>query len=147
MTFELPLPEILKWHFFSAAHVFVTRVMRLPNPIFQKNEGLQPYKPLDLCAAEFFVNVSPKLLNSTKRRRSKWVFPKIVAFPPKSSILIEVLHDFHHPFWGTIIFGNTQILLTLHRPKITSSTARLNHLFDGFGGTWMGRMGNLVAQR
>ena len=26
---------------------------------------------------------------------------------PKSSLSIGVFHDFHHPFWGTIIFGNT----------------------------------------
>ena len=33
-----------------------------------------------------------------------------MGFPPKSSILIgfnRVFHDFHHPFWGTRIFGNT----------------------------------------
>ena len=29
-----------------------------------------------------------------------WGFPKIVGFPPKSSILIGVFHYFHHPFWG-----------------------------------------------
>ena len=29
---------------------------------------------------------------------------------PKSSILIGVFHYFHHPFWGTPIFGNTHIV-------------------------------------
>jgi len=29
------------------------------------------------------------------------------GFPPKSSILVGVFHYFHHPFWGTPIFGNT----------------------------------------
>ena len=38
-----------------------------------------------------------------------WMFPKIVGYPPKSSILIGVFHDFHHPFWNTTIFGNTHI--------------------------------------
>ena len=39
------------------------------------------------------------------------MFPKIVGFPSKSSILINrVFHDFHHPFWGTPIFGNTHIM-------------------------------------
>ena len=36
-----------------------------------------------------------------------WMFPKIVGFPPKSSILIiliGVFHYFHHPIWGTPIF-------------------------------------------
>ena len=27
--------------------------------------------------------------------------------PPKSSISIGVFHDFHHPFWGTSIFGSS----------------------------------------
>ena len=35
--------------------------------------------------------------------------PKIVGFPPKSSILMGGFHYFHHPFWGTPIFGNTHI--------------------------------------
>ena len=30
---------------------------------------------------------------------------------PKSSILIGVFHYFHHPFWGTILFGNTHLFL------------------------------------
>ena len=28
---------------------------------------------------------------------------------PKSSILNRDFHYFHHPFWGTPIFGNTQV--------------------------------------
>ena len=31
-----------------------------------------------------------------------WVFPKL-GVPPKSSHLNEVVHYFHHPFWGTTI--------------------------------------------
>ena len=38
----------------------------------------------------------------------KWGFPKIVGFPPKSSILIGI-SIINHPFWGTPIFGNTQV--------------------------------------
>ena len=34
------------------------------------------------------------------------VFPKMVGFPPKSSILIG-FSIINHPFWGTPIFGNT----------------------------------------
>ena len=37
-----------------------------------------------------------------------WMFPKIVGFPPKSSILIG-FSIINHPFWGTPIFGNTHI--------------------------------------
>ena len=36
------------------------------------------------------------------------VEPKIKVFPPKSSILIG-FSIINHPFWGTPIFGNTQI--------------------------------------
>ena len=35
------------------------------------------------------------------------VFPKKMGFPPKSSHFNRVFHYFHHPFWGTTIFGNT----------------------------------------
>ena len=37
-----------------------------------------------------------------------WWFPKIVGFPPKSSILIG-FSIIIHPIWGTPIFGNTHI--------------------------------------
>ena len=36
------------------------------------------------------------------------MFPKIVGFPPKSSILIG-FSIINHPFWGTPILGNTHI--------------------------------------
>ena len=39
---------------------------------------------------------------------SKWMFPKMVGFPPKSSILIG-FSIVNHPLWGTPIFGNTHI--------------------------------------
>jgi len=39
---------------------------------------------------------------------NKWMFPKIVGFPPQSSILIG-FSIVNHPFWGTPIFGNTQM--------------------------------------
>ena len=49
------------------------------------------------------------------RRESRWTiyrwgFPKIVGFPPKSSISIGI-SIINHPFWGTTIFGNTQIII------------------------------------
>ena len=37
---------------------------------------------------------------------TRWMFPKIVGFPPKSSISIGI-SIINHPFWGTPIFGNT----------------------------------------
>ena len=44
-----------------------------------------------------------------------WMFPKIVGFPPKSSILIGIFHSFHHPFWGF-----SQSLETAHMGIIIS---------------------------
>ena len=29
--------------------------------------------------------------------------------PPNHPLKNRVFHDFHHPFWGTPIFGNTHI--------------------------------------
>ena len=39
------------------------------------------------------------------------MFPKIVGFPPKSSILIG-FSIINHPFWGTPIVGNTHLDLS-----------------------------------
>ena len=38
-----------------------------------------------------------------------WGVPKMVGFPPKSSILIRI-SIINHPFWGTPTFGSTHIL-------------------------------------
>ena len=47
--------------------------------------------------------------NHNHFRQTIWVFPKIVGFPPKSSILIG-FSIINHPFWGpTPIFGNPHI--------------------------------------
>ena len=40
--------------------------------------------------------------------KNMWMFPKIVGFPPKSSILIG-FSIINHPFWGTPIFGNIHV--------------------------------------
>ena len=34
-----------------------------------------------------------------------WMFPKIVGFSPQIIYFNRVFHYFHHPFWGTSIFG------------------------------------------
>ena len=49
-----------------------------------------------------------------------WVFPKMVGFPPKSSILIGI-SIINHPFWGTPIFGNTHMII---------SNYYISHLLD-----------------
>ena len=41
-----------------------------------------------------------------------WVLPKMVGFPPKSSILIGI-SIINHPFWGPPTFGNTHMIGTL----------------------------------
>jgi len=40
-----------------------------------------------------------------------WRFPKIGGFPPNHPLKNRVFHYFHHPFWGTPIFGNTHMVL------------------------------------
>ena len=42
---------------------------------------------------------------------SIWVFPKIgVFYPPNHPFYCNrVFHEINHPFWGTIICGNTHI--------------------------------------
>ena len=37
------------------------------------------------------------------------MFPKMVGFPKSSILIHRVFHYFHHPFWGTTIFGSTPI--------------------------------------
>ena len=47
-------------------------------------------------------------LNHVSFKKSKWVFPKIWEKPPNHPILIG-FSIINHPFWGTPIFGNTQM--------------------------------------
>ena len=48
------------------------------------------------------------LAGKHKKKQLIWVFPKIVDFPPKSSILIG-FSIINHPILGTTIFGNTHM--------------------------------------
>ena len=56
------------------------------------------------------------------------MFPKIVGFPPKSSILIGI-SIINHPFWGTTIFGNIQWrnleIWNLHQDKVHQADRRV----------------------
>ena len=47
-------------------------------------------------------------VESEKLKGQDVMFPKIVGFPPKSSISIG-FSIINHPFWGTPIFGNSQM--------------------------------------
>ena len=48
-----------------------------------------------------------------------WMFPKIVGFPPKSSILIG-FSTINHPFWDTPIFGSTHIVKFYLLPDLST---------------------------
>ena len=53
-----------------------------------------------------------------------WMFPKIVGFQPKSSILIG-FSMINYAFWGTPIFGNTHICTVVYvEMKRTTSNKR-----------------------
>ena len=45
-------------------------------------------------------------------RKPGWVFWKIGVGPPNHPFVHRVFHYFHHPFWGTLIFGNTPCWLS-----------------------------------
>ena len=70
------------------------------------------YQPQLFFSSEFLVAII------------KWVFPKIVGFPPKSSHFNRVFPYFHHPFWGTHIFGNIQIVVGFPRVSFPPTGAR-----------------------
>ena len=57
-------------------------------------------------------------VRTVKRTRKKgvmnWVFPKMVG-NPQIIHFNRVFHYFHHPFWGTSIFGNTQLFAKSRR--------------------------------
>ena len=57
------------------------------------------------------------LLRTLHQDNPIWMFPKIVSFPPKSSILIR-FSIINHPFWGTLIFGNTHMSCSLSFSKL-----------------------------
>ena len=52
---------------------------------------------------------NPKLPFATETKPPLPKFPKIGVKPPNHPFVHRVFHYFHHPFWGTIIFGNTHI--------------------------------------
>ena len=44
------------------------------------------------------------------RKVDMGVEPKIWENPPIHPFVHRVFHYFHHPFWGSIIFGNTHMV-------------------------------------
>ena len=53
-----------------------------------------------------------------------WVFPKIGVPIINHPLKNRVFHYFHHPFWGTPIFGNTHIQHIYIHPKPSFTTHR-----------------------
>ena len=45
------------------------------------------------------------------RGESIWMFSENSGFSPQIVHFNRIFHYFHHPFWGTPIFGNTPIRL------------------------------------
>ena len=66
-------------------------------------------KPLHIAAERLEPQKTQSLLSP--KDPVKWVNPKIGVFSPPQIIhlFIGVFHYIHHPFWGTTIFGNTQM--------------------------------------
>ena len=79
-----------------------------PNAVLQRNchaQGIQrPGFLLNLLGLEDTNNACQWCKHSWE----KWVLPKIGGKPPKSSNF-NMVSIINHPFWGTPIFGNTQI--------------------------------------
>ena len=94
---------------------------------------IQKFHPISPSFSAIFhpygrQSLNPRDINSSassrtktcrsKNKRNSWkentqkinmVISENSGFPPKSSILIGVFHCFHHPFWGSSIFGNTHM--------------------------------------
>ena len=47
-----------------------------------------------------------KRVRNHRTDAERWMFPRMVV-PPNHPFVHRVFHYFHHPFWGTLIFGNT----------------------------------------
>ena len=55
---------------------------------------------------------------------NEWVFPKIGGKPPKSSHFNRVSPYFHHPFWCTLIFGDTCVFFLALKKSMIESVNR-----------------------
>ena len=51
------------------------------------------------------------------------VEPKIGGFYPQiiPCLYNWIFHDFYHPFWGTLIFGNTHIYIDVSKASVKLS--------------------------
>ena len=60
----------------------------------------------ELCQKGAADQLGPKHLNKTNLQMG---VSENSGFSPQIIHFNRVFHYFHHPFWGTTIFGNTQI--------------------------------------
>ena len=106
----LSLPECTNW--FPGIQQVLMRI--LPNPVVEQWFKTRPRENPgnDIHRHEIFrvfISESGGPAGKTYSQHMG-VSPKIGGLkPPKSSIFNRVFHYFYHPFWGTIIFGNTHI--------------------------------------
>ena len=71
--------------------------------------GFVGLKKRKLSAKCMMLHGSPQVQIEALSVYAIWMFPKIVGFPPKSSIWIG-FSIINHPFWGTPIFGNIHLI-------------------------------------
>ena len=77
------------------------------------------------------TNITCKSWAQTDGCFRKWCYPQIIHFN-------RVFHDFHHPFWGTPIFGNTQI-----HSNFCWIVVLFYHIFPEFQGGFMSTLNNI----
>ena len=73
-----------------------------------------------------------------------WVFPKIMV-SPNHPLVHRVFHYFHHPFWGTTIFGNTCIYHWTHQDDYTSLGGGNSNIYFMSIPTWGKMSPNLTS--
>ena len=67
-------------------------------------EVVKWFAPRMTCWHDFNAENSQSYRRFVPNQWPTWMFPKIVGFPPKSSIFYRVFHEINHPFWETPLF-------------------------------------------
>ena len=84
------------------------------------------------CNARLWLQV---VRMQSDRFKARWIFPKI-GVPPNHPILIE-FSIINHPFWGTPIFGHTQVVSNIcgDQPEKFGKVPSLTGVFSRFNTT------------
>ena len=108
-------------HVFKYAFVFNNGVFRwIPVVCFSGMPVVSHFWLYDYCLKEQEEKHKEVATECTQLKASYssiWGVPKIVGFPPQIIHFDRVFHYFHHPFWGTPIFGNPHIPKKVGRPS------------------------------